>query len=64
MFGVAGADGTVLGIVTLEDVLESLIGAEIVDELDTVVDMQSVARLRNKVSERKSDPSGDRKDRS
>ena len=33
----------VIGIVTLEDVLESLIGAEIVDELDTVVDMQTLA---------------------
>ncbi|MCA9179603.1 MAG: DUF21 domain-containing protein [Planctomycetales bacterium] len=47
MFGVAGSHGGVLGIVTLEDVLESLIGAEIVDESDTVVDMQALARMRN-----------------
>ena len=45
MFGVT-SDGKVIGIVTLEDVLESLIGAEIVDELDTVVDMQTLARRR------------------
>ncbi len=32
------------GIVTLEDVLETLIGLEIVDEFDTVEDMQAMAR--------------------
>ena len=41
MFGVVSPEGEVQGIVTLEDVLESLIGAEIVDELDIVVDMRS-----------------------
>lgn len=46
MFGVIGADGKALGVVTLEDVLESLIGAEIVDELDEIVDMQRVAQMR------------------
>ena len=34
------------GIVTLEDVLETLVGMEIVDELDTAEDMQDVARSR------------------
>ena len=43
IFGVIGSDGKVAGIVTLEDVLESIIGAEIVDELDIVVDMQDLA---------------------
>lgn len=46
MFGVVGADGGIVGVVTLEDVLESLIGAEIVDESDAVVDMRALARLR------------------
>ena len=46
LFGVADSAGTMLGIVTLEDVLESLIGAEIVDELDQIVDMQMLARMR------------------
>lgn len=50
LFGVADSAGFLQGIVTLEDVLESLIGAEIVDELDQVVDMQTVARMRNQQS--------------
>lgn len=46
LFGVVDEYGSVTGIVTLEDVLESLIGEEIVDEVDTAVDMQEVAKLR------------------
>lgn len=38
--------GTVQGIVTLEDIVETLIGLEITDELDTVKDMQVLARKR------------------
>jgi len=38
--------GGVSGIVTLEDVMESLLGQEIVDETDAVVDMQDAARKR------------------
>jgi CBS domain containing-hemolysin-like protein len=38
----------VIGIVTLEDVIESSIGEEIVDEVDFAVDMQEVARLRRR----------------
>ena len=36
--------GTVVGLVTLEDVLETLLGMEIMDETDTVEDMQRHAR--------------------
>ncbi|MDV6029961.1 MAG: CBS domain-containing protein [Phycisphaera sp. RhM] len=46
LFGVVNESGTVVGIVTLEDVMESLIGEEIVDEVDVVVDMQELARQR------------------
>jgi CBS domain containing-hemolysin-like protein len=46
LFGVMDEYGDITGIVTLEDVLESVIGKEIVDEADTVVDMQEVARRR------------------
>ncbi|NVJ69116.1 MAG: HlyC/CorC family transporter [Alphaproteobacteria bacterium] len=38
--------GTAQGLVTLEDVIETLMGLEITDELDTVEDMQVLARSR------------------
>lgn len=36
--------GDAMGLLTLEDILESLIGLEIVDETDRVADMQKLAR--------------------
>lgn len=41
---VVGEYGETEGVVTLEDVMETLLGVEIVDEGDKVVDMQAVAR--------------------
>jgi len=38
--------GAVQGLVTLEDIVETLIGLEITDETDTVEDMQKLARER------------------
>ncbi len=43
---VADEYGTVSGLVTIEDVVETLIGLEITDELDKVADMQALARKR------------------
>jgi CBS domain containing-hemolysin-like protein len=36
--------GTISGVVTMEDIIETLIGLEIMDEMDDVEDMQSLAR--------------------
>lgn len=36
--------GTVTGLVTMEDVIETLLGLEIMDESDTVADLQTQAR--------------------
>ena len=59
--------GTLQGIVTLEDVMETLIGLEITDESDTVADMQALAhqRWKERVSELGIDPDSlEMKDRS
>lgn len=48
LFIVMGEYGNVTGIVTIEDVLEEIIGEEIIDEFDKFVDLQAVAKQKAK----------------
>lgn len=38
--------GCMRGIVTMEDVIETMLGVEIVDECDTIEDLQAMARVK------------------
>jgi len=51
---VADEFGTLVGLVTMEDVIETLFGLEIVDESDQVVNLQKLAREQWKKSKKKS----------
>ncbi|HNR86953.1 MAG TPA: hemolysin family protein [Spirochaetota bacterium] len=49
---VVNEHGDYIGVVTIEDAIESLLGVEIVDEFDPAVDMQAVARKKMRRNKR------------
>ena len=46
MFIVKDGYDQTAGVVTLEDVFETILGREIMDELDTIEDMQKYAKFK------------------
>ncbi len=55
IFMVEDKFGTVVGLITLEDVIETLLGVEIVDEHDSVIDMRkhAIERRQTRISKQK-----------
>ncbi len=53
LFVVLDEYGGLSGVVSLEDVLEEILGREIVDESDTVADLQELAKTRRKAATQK-----------
>ena len=56
LFAVLDEYGGLAGVVSLEDVLEEILGSEIVDESDKVADLRALARERRRAFAPKAGP--------
>lgn len=59
MYLVVDEYGGIMGLITLEDLLETLVGTEIVDEKDRWADLQELARRRGEAVLKASEEDGD-----
>lgn len=57
LFAVIDEYGGLAGVVSLEDVLEEMLGSEIMDESDNVADLRALARERRRALSRPREPS-------
>ena len=58
LFVVLDEYGGMAGVVSLEDILEELLGSEILDETDQVADLRAMAHARRKLIARRAAPKG------
>jgi CBS domain containing-hemolysin-like protein len=55
LFAIVDERGTFVGLLTLEDAIETMLGTEIIDETDTIADMRDLAERRRRTRQQARD---------